>query len=72
MVKLVNNLKFRQIFILVKQLSRRDKLRLLKELEQETWSEKLDKTVSRIRDRAQENKITDSDIDKIVEEVRVG
>ena len=70
MIKLAKRAKFKQILILVQKLPKRDKLRLLKQLEQETWAAQLDEVVKPIRNRMRANQITDSDIDRIVEEVR--
>ena len=70
MVKLADRLKLKQIIVLIKRLPQRDKLKLLRELEQETWASKLEEAVSGIRNRVKESQITDSDIDRIVEEVR--
>ena len=70
MVKLADRLKLKQIIVLIKRLPQRDKLKLLRELEQETWASKLEEVVSGIRNRGKESQITDSDIDRIVEEVR--
>ena len=70
MVKLADRLKLKQIIVLIKRLPQRDKLKLLRALEQETWASKLEKAVSGIRNRVKESQITDSDIDRIVEEVR--
>ena len=70
MVKLADRLKLKQIIVLIKRLPQRDKLKLLRELKQETWASKLEEAVSGIRNRVKESQITDSDIDRIVEEVR--
>ena len=70
MVKLAGKLKLNQIIVLIRQLPMKDKSKLLKRLEQERWANQLDETVSRIRDRVSEKRITDADIDRIVEEVR--
>ena len=70
MVQLAKKLKLTQVVVLIRKLSERDKIRLLKRLEEETWASKLESQVDRIRMRLKANPITDSDIDRIVEEVR--
>ncbi len=70
MVKLASKLKLNQIIVFIKQLPKKDKLKLFKKLEQERWANQLDEVTSRIRGRLNENRITDAEIDKIVEEVR--
>ena len=70
MVRLAKKIKFQQILILVHKLTKKDKLRLLKELEQETWAAQLDEVVRPVRSRLKASRITDGDIDRIVEEVR--
>ena len=70
MVQLAKKLKLTQVVVLIRKLSERDKIRLLERLEEETWASKLESQVNRIRMRLKANPITDSDIDRIVEEVR--
>ena len=70
MVQLAKKPKLTQIVVLIRKLSERDKARLLKRLEEETWANQLESQVQRIRTRFKTSPITDSDIDQIVEEVR--
>ena len=70
MVRIAKRLNLRQIIILVKQLPKKDKVRLLKQLEQETWAAQLEEVVRPIRNRMKSAQITDADIDRIVGEVR--
>ena len=70
MVKLAGKLKLNQIVVLIQQLPKKDKLKLLKRLDRERWANQLDEVVSRIRGRLSQSRITDAEIDKIVEEVR--
>ena len=70
MVQLAKKLKLTQVVVLIRKLSERDKIRLLERLEEETWASKLESQVNRIRMPLKANPITDSDIDRIVEEVR--
>ena len=70
MVKLAGKLKLNQIIVLIQQLPKKDKLKLLKRLDRERWANQLDEVVSRIRGRLSQSRITDAEIDKIVEEVR--
>ena len=70
MVTLAKRLSLKQVTLLVKQLRQRDKLRLLKQLERETWATQLEEAVRPIRNRMKAARITDADIDRIVEEVR--
>ncbi len=70
MGQLAKKPKLTQIVVLIRKLSERDKARLLKRLEEETWANQLESQVQRIRTRFKTSPITDSDIDQIVEEVR--
>ena len=70
MQNLTRKLKFKQIVVIVQQLPQRDKLKLLKQLEQETWAMRLEAVVHPIRNRMREANITETDINCIVEEVR--
>lgn len=70
MVQLARKPKLTQVIFLIQKLSDQDKVRLLKRLEEETWAGKLESQIERIRTRLKANPITDSDIKRIVEEVR--
>ena len=70
MVQLARKPKLTQIFLLIQKLPNRDKIQLLKKLEEEAWTSQLDTQVEQIRTRLKSNPITDSDINRIVEEVR--
>lgn len=71
MVKFGKRLKWREILNLVEQLPERDRLRLFKQLEQKAWARQLEKAVRPIRVRLKSRKITDADINRVVEEVRL-
>lgn len=58
------------ITALVKQLPLQKKLRLVRELEQETWASQLDTVVNRIRSRRSAQELTPKEITRIVEGVR--
>ena len=70
MVQLARKPKLAQVVFLIRKLSERDKVRLLKRLEEETWANQLESQVARIQTRLKNNPITNSDIERIVEEVR--
>lgn len=55
---------------LVEKLSIKDKLRLVRKLEKETWAKRLDEVVSRIRKRFRQAPISDKEIRRICEETR--
>ncbi len=54
----------------MKQLPIREKLRLVRRLEQETWAVQLDDVVTRIRDRRAVQQLSSKEILRIVEDVR--
>ena len=55
---------------IVKRLPLREKLRLVRQLEQDTWSAQLDAVVTRIRRRRSIQQLSANDIARIVEDVR--
>ena len=55
---------------LIKQLPLRDKLRLVRQLEQETWAAQMDEIVTRIRSRRTVQKLSVGEVNRIVEDVR--
>lgn len=59
-----------QISKAIDRLSIRDKIRLVRRLENETWAQRLDEVVGRIRKRFKENPISDKEITRICEETR--
>ena len=46
------------------------KIKVIEELERETWAQRLDTVVRRLRSQARKAKVTNQDIDKICEEVK--
>ncbi|GEM_PF-1114996 len=70
MVKFSKKIKLREILNLVEQLPERERLQLLRQLEKKAWARKLASVVQPIRVRLKSKRITDSDINRIVEEVR--
>ncbi|MSR77161.1 MAG: hypothetical protein EXS63_02890 [Candidatus Omnitrophica bacterium] len=69
MIKLPSKIKLKRILLIIKQLSYRDRVAVLHELEQETWARKLDQAVSKMRGRL-DKPISDLEINQIAEEVR--
>lgn len=57
---------------LIKQMAVEDKIKLMRELEQETWAKRLDEVVQRIRKGFKQNPISDKEITRICEETRQG
>lgn len=58
------------ITTILKQLPLREKLRLVRQLEQETWATQLDDVVTRIRSRRSVQELSPKEITRIVEDVR--
>ena len=59
-----------QVEELVEKLSIQDKIQLIRKLENETWAQRLDEVVGRIRKRFKQNPISDKEITRICEETR--
>lgn len=55
---------------IVKQLPLRDKIRLMRYLERETWAKQLDEAVGRIRTRPAVQRLSFREINRVVAEVR--
>lgn len=55
---------------LVEKLSVQDKIKLVRKLENETWAQRLDEVVSRIRKRFNQAPISSKEIQQICEETR--
>ena len=55
---------------LVEKLSIQDKIRLVRKLENETWAQRLDEVVSRIKRRFKQAPVSNKEIRKICEETR--
>ncbi|MFC1646604.1 hypothetical protein ACFL2Y_05470 [Candidatus Omnitrophota bacterium] len=55
---------------IIDRLSISEKIRLVKDLERETWAKRLDEVVSRVRKRFKQNPISEKEITKICEEAR--
>ncbi len=55
---------------IVRQLPLREKIRLSRQLEKETWASELNSVVSRIRSRSSVRRLSMRDITQIVEDVR--
>ena len=55
---------------IVKQMPAETKIRLIKVLERDTWSERLDNVVSKIRAKFKKAGITDKEISQICETAR--
>lgn len=55
---------------IVKQLPLREKIRLARRLEKETWASELDAVVGRIRNRSAIRRLSTRDVHEIVESVR--
>lgn len=58
------------IDMIVKHLPLREKIRLVHQLERETWASRLDDVVSRIRTRPSVRQLTEREITRLVEDVR--
>ena len=58
------------IAAIVRRLPLREKLRLVRELERETWAVQLDQVVNRIRARRAVKQLSIGEINRIVEDVR--
>lgn len=58
------------ITTILKQLPLREKLQLVRQLEQETWAAQLDDVVTRIRSRRSVQELSPKEITRIVEDVR--
>ena len=58
------------IVAIVKRLPLRIKLELVRQLEQETWAERLEQVVNRIRTRRAVKRLSTGEINRIVEDVR--
>ena len=58
------------VMVIVKQLSLLEKLRLVRQLERETWAARLDQVVAGIRTRQSAKKISIQEINQIIEDVR--
>lgn len=68
--KIALELTTTQIESLVEQLSVENKIRLVKKLEQETWRQRFEQVVSKIRQRFKENPLSDKEIQRLCEEAR--
>lgn len=55
---------------LIEALKPKDRLQLLKHLEESLWKSRLGQVVTKMRKRTRERGITDEEIDRICEEVR--
>jgi RNA:NAD 2'-phosphotransferase (TPT1/KptA family) len=55
---------------ILKQMSLKEKIRLVKQLEKETWASQLDEVVDRIRTRSSVRRLSAKEIDRLVEDVR--
>jgi hypothetical protein len=55
---------------ILKQLPMREKIRLVRQLEQETWATRLDEVVNRIRVRSSARQLSSQEITRIVDDVR--
>ncbi len=60
----------KQVITLVERLPIMEKLRLIRQLEKETWGNKLDSVTQRMRSRIKKEKISVKNIDRICEEVK--
>ena len=58
------------IAAIIKRLPLREKLQLVRELEQETWAMRLEQVVKRIRARKSVKQLSMGEINRIVEDVR--
>lgn len=58
------------ITAIVRQLPLQEKLRLVRQLERETWAARLGQVVTRIRARRSVRQLSQRDITRIVEDVR--
>lgn len=70
MIRRARKIRWYQIIALIQRLPERDRSRLMQELEQKQWAADLEGVVAPIRSRLKGHRITDADIDRIVEEVR--
>lgn len=68
--KVILELRPTQVEELVERLSIQDKIRLVKKLEGETWVNRLDNIVQKMRKRIRETKFSIKEIDHICEEVK--
>ncbi len=59
-----------QVENLVEMLPMETKLRLLRRLEKESWADRLDKAVMKMRRSTRKARISPQDIDRICEEVK--
>jgi len=58
------------IGVIIKQLPLEEKLRLVRQLEKETWASRLDQIVNKIRSRRSIKELSSNEINRIVEDVR--
>ena len=63
-------LKINDISNIIEQLNIQEKSKLIQILEEETWSMRFDQILRRIRGRAEQNRISEDEINREVEEVR--
>ena len=62
-----SEIDLKQIEKAIRGLSKKDRLKLIERLTEETWEESFDKLLSRIRARVKRNPITQEEIDEEVE-----
>jgi len=68
--KVILELDPTQVEQLVERLSIQDKIRLVQKLANETWANRLDRVIQRMRKRVREMRISDKEIDALCEEVK--
>ena len=62
--------EFRQLRAAIKKLPAKDRVKLVEELQKDTWQEEFRQLLARIDRRLKKNPISEADIDRIVEEAR--
>jgi len=70
MTKVMINLNVNDISQVIEQLSQREKTRLIKKLEKETWSSRFNQLLQRARQRAKQSPLSNQEIIREIDYTR--
>ena len=70
MSKFSLEISYKQVEDLIDKLPVRDKIRLVRKIEQQTWAKKLDQAVLKIRNRLSKNPLSPQEVDRICQQTR--